>query len=102
MMEDIEELVRLHNLFDVVKDYVLASGGDGDGWMIIKGDYKKVADLFEAYEKETSNNWFTTRHDGKDGITFCHDQEFIWIGSRIDGLLEWAGDIIVCIFWNCG
>ena len=97
-----DELIRLHKLFDVVRDYVDSSGGDGDGWILIKGDYKKVADLFEAYEKGRDDSWFTIRQDGNRGVTFSRGQESIWIGNDALKLPDWAGDIIVCVFWNAG
>ncbi len=88
-----DDLPRLHKLFWIIKAYVLASGGDGDGW-IISEQFKSLADKFEEYEKN-NDSWFTSRNDWEDCVVFSANQESIHFVDPGYQLPEWAGDIVV-------
>jgi hypothetical protein len=91
-----DDLYRLHKLFEIVKAYVLNSGGDGDGW-IISENFKDKADQFETYEKNCGDPWFIEKYENENNITFSNNQESISFVSLEYQLPEWAGDIIVRI-----
>ena len=90
------ELSTLHKLFDVVKEFVRASGGDGDGW-IVSERYAGYADLFEKHEQE-GDKWFVNRDNGEGAISFWNGQEAIVFVRDRTKLPPYAGDIVVEIF----
>jgi len=91
-----EEIQALHKLFDVVKDYTLRAGGDGDG-SIISPRYRELANEFEQYEKE-HDPWFTNRSESSYDVTFHHDQECIYFMLDDSGNVPTGWDIIIRIY----
>ena len=91
-----EELELLNKLFEVVRNFVLGSGGDGDGF-IISEQYQKLANSFEAYEKQ-HGNWFITRSEFEGCIVFGNNQEAVFFMKDRTTLPNWKGDIIIEIF----
>ncbi len=85
----LNEDYRLAKLFDTVKDFVLASGGDGEGW-IVSPRYRELAGKFV-------DEWFSERWEYDDRICFAHEQEVIvfadWYIPNID---QWT-EIVVKI-----
>jgi hypothetical protein len=64
----------LLDLFEVVKNYIMADSGDGWGF-IISRNYKELADKFEAYDK-VKEGYFSYREDNeKDNFIIFHDSE---------------------------
>ncbi len=86
----------LYELFDVVRQFVLSAGGDGDGW-IISERYRELADLFEMFENN-NERWFTRSNHLDETISFENKQEAIFFVDSVNRLPEWAGDIIVKIW----
>jgi len=60
---------RLAKLFETVKDFVLASGGDGEGW-IVSRRYRELAEKFV-------DEWFNEHWEQDNCIVFAHEQEVI-------------------------
>ena len=87
---------RLHKLFEVIRDYVLASGGDGDGWNVSLR-YAELASAFQSYEQGRGcGSWFTTRLVADDKIAFYNNQEaVIFLKTRDKLPNKFTGDIIV-------
>ena len=99
-----EELQDLHKLFDVVRCYTLAGGGDGDGY-IVSGNYKELADLFYEYETREGKGWFINRHEYPSQISFNHEQEAVHFIDTTQQLpvfndVNYGGQIVVKIFWK--
>ncbi len=84
-----------HKLFDIVRELVLESGEDGDGW-IVSSQYKELARQFEEYELQNSK-WFASRHDGEMGISFSNAQESITFCESLHSIPDNGGDITVLI-----
>ena len=74
----------------------MASGGDGDGW-IVSPMYKKLADLFEQYAKQ--RDWFTGRWDGDGFVGFGGQESVTFVDdSKFSQARE--GDVTVYIPWD--
>ena len=68
---------KVCQLFDYVRNYIIAEGGDGWG-LIISNNYIKLADLFEENEKEQEQGiWFFDRIEHEGRINYINGQESI-------------------------
>jgi len=96
---------ELHDvLFECVKKYLWAEGGDGDVVIVCKG-YKVLAKEFEEYQRtkvsegELSSFKKTTDKDGR--IIYCDNQEAIWfLDSKDRWTTNWSPMIIVELPYN--
>jgi hypothetical protein len=85
-------------LFKLVYDTVVASGGDGGGWIISKHNYLKLAEDFGGsyYAWHFSNSSY---NDDKDLVVFSHGEECICFAKDRSHLPNaWQEDIVVEIY----
>ena len=80
----------LARLFELVKQIVWASGGDGEGW-IVSRDWHQLAEQFKDRE-----DWFTEFSASPDEhvLSYYHDQEGVCFTAARD-LVPPNVDIIV-------
>lgn len=67
-------------IFDTLTCACLAEGGDGDVALLCP-DYRRIADNFDTYLKESGNPWWE-RNDHENYVTFHHDQECIYLAEN--------------------
>jgi hypothetical protein len=83
----------IHALFTAVEGAVLASGGDGDGF-VVTSHYREMADMFEAWHAAQNNPWWTRRPEKDEMIWFSNEQEGICFLRKHEPVPGWA-EIIV-------
>ena len=83
----------IHALFEAVEGAVLASGGDGDGF-IVTSHYRDMADMFEEWHKTKEMHWWERQSEQDEMIWFSHDQEGICFLRKHDPVPGWA-EIVV-------
>lgn len=91
---------RLIALFDIVRAYTLAGGGDGIGYVITE-KFREFADLFEKYEQtaDALGPHFIQKHSDDNGISFFNKQEGLIFTSPESLPLDGVAEIIVRVYW---
>lgn len=79
-------------IFSVLYDYMIASGGDGDATLACT-NWKEAADWFETWLKENHSD-FLVRKNNEDSVVFSGGQECIIITDFNVSYPSWADCVI--------
>lgn len=90
-------------LFETLRLFVLAAGGDGDGYLVSE-NYREYADLFERYEQQFAG-FFVERTELENFVTFSsgpQGQEAVIFCATLKQLpqvggVDYIGDIVIRI-----